>query len=66
MDAYMSVSQSLEGLLSNEKCLKHIQSFVIEERCEENILFFLDVSEFKRMYNDSNYNLTQVSVSGLL
>lgn len=63
VDAYMNVSHSLEGLLGNEKCVKHIKDFVVEERCEENVLFLLDVNEFRKMYNDDNYSQSQVCVS---
>ena len=63
IDAYMNVSHSLEGLLGNEKCVKHIKDFVVDERCEENVLFLLDVNEFRKMYNDDNYSQSQVSVS---
>ena len=57
---YLRVSQSLEGLLSNEKTVKHMKDFVIDERCEENILFLIDVNEYKKMYGDDNYNAYQV------
>ena len=63
VDAYMNVSHSLEGLLGNEKCVKHIKDFVVDERCEENVLCLLDVNEFRKMYNDDNYSQSQVSVS---
>ena len=31
-----------------------------DERCEENVFFLMDVSEYKKMYNDENYNVYQV------
>ena len=43
--------------------MKHIKDFVVDERCEENVLFLLDVNEFRKMYNDDNYSQSQVSVS---
>lgn len=60
IESYMSVSQSLEGLLGNEKTVNHLKDFVVEERCEENVLFLLDVKEYKMMYNDNNYKTNQV------
>lgn len=60
IQSYLSVTQSLEGLLGNEKTVKHIKDFVIDERCEENVFFLMDVSEYKKMYNDENYNVCQV------
>ena len=59
IQSYLSVTQSLEGLLGNEKTVKHIKDFVIDERCEENVFFLMDVSEYKKMYNDENYNVYQ-------
>ena len=61
IQAYMSVSQSLEGLLRNEKTVDHLKDFVVDERCEENVFFLLDVNEFKKIYNDSNYSISQVA-----
>lgn len=61
IQSYMSVSQSLEGLLRNEKTVDHLKDFVVDERCEENVFFLLDVSEFKKIYNDSNYSISQVA-----
>ena len=60
IQAYLSVSQSLEGLLKNEKAVEHLKDFVVDERCEENVLFLLDVNYFKKIYNDSNYSVSQV------
>lgn len=60
IQAYLSVSQSLEGLLRNEKAVEHLKGFVVDERCEENVLFLLDVNYFKMIYNDSNYSVSQV------
>ena len=59
IQAYLSVSQSLEGLLRNE-AVEHLKDFVVDERCEENVLFLLDVNYFKMIYNDSNYSVSQV------
>lgn len=64
IQTYLRVSQSLEGLLSNEKTVKHMKDFVIDERCEENILFLIDVNEYKKMYGDDNYNPYQVCLGG--
>lgn len=60
IDSFMSVSHSLEGLLGNEKTVNHLKDFVVDERCEENVLFLLDVKEYKKMYNDNNYKTNQV------
>lgn len=60
IQAYLSVSQSLEGLLKNEKAVDHLKDFVVDERCEENVLFLLDVNNFKKIYNDGNYSVSQV------
>ena len=62
IENYMSVSQSLEGLLGNEKTVNHLKDFVVDERCEENVLFLLDVKEYKKMYSDNNYQTNQVSL----
>ena len=64
IQTYLRVSQSLEGLLSNEKTVKHMKDFVIDERCEENILFLIDVNEYTKMYGDDNYNPYQVCLGG--
>lgn len=62
VETYMRVSRSLEGLLENEKAVCHLKDFVVDERCEENVLFLLDVSEYKKMYNDNNYKTNQVCI----
>lgn len=60
VETYMRVSHSLEGLMGNEKAVTHLKDFVVDERCEENVLFLLDVNEYKKMYNDNNYKTNQV------
>ena len=60
IDTYLLVSKSLDGLLEYEKAAKHLHDFVMEERCEENYLFMMEVKSFKNMHTDTNYTIKQV------
>lgn len=57
---YLSVTKSLNGLLEHEKAAKHLQDFVVDERCEENYSFMLEVNDFRRIHADEKYTVKQV------
>ena len=60
IQTYLSVTKSLNGLLEHEKAAKHLQDFVVDERCEENYSFMLEVNDFRRIHADEKYTVKQV------
>ena len=53
LDEVYSVCNSLKGILENNAVFEHLRQYMWKERTEENYIFWSDVENYKKTYNEN-------------
>ena len=53
LDEVYSECNSLKGILENNAVFEHLRQYMWKERTEENYIFWSDVENYKKTYNEN-------------